>query len=359
MPYNATYPFAVPLLPPLINTFEEGITRRLIEARTELAELNGYSHAMPNPMLLLSPAILRESVASSSIENINTTVAEVLQAQLFPETERPESNKEVLRYREAVFGGHAMIKKMPISVRVINHIHDTLMPNDSSGIRRVQNKIINTANGEPIYTPPIASQIPDLLSNWVNFVNDETTGIDPLIKSAIAHYQFEAIHPFLDGNGRTGRILMVLMLSKYNLLDLPILFISGYIDKNRSEYYRLLQEVTTKYNWSEYLIFMTIGFQEQAKNTKKLLLQIMDLFEKTKMEVREKHKKVYSSDLIESLFTYPIITPAKLSEVLEVHRGTATRYLNTLTEGKILKDSLIGKYHLYVNQKLLTIINKS
>src|SRR5437773_12156548 len=115
---------------------------------------------MPNPMLLLSPAILRESVASSNIENINTTVTEVLQAQLFPEIERPESNREVLRYREAVFEGHAMIKKVPISVRVINRIHDTLMPTDSSGIRKVQNKIINTTTGEPIYTPPIASQIP-------------------------------------------------------------------------------------------------------------------------------------------------------------------------------------------------------
>jgi len=359
MPYNTTYPFDLPLLPPKIDAFEADIARLLIEARCELAELNGYSHGMPNPMLLLSPAILRESVASSSIENINTTVAEVLQAQLFPEVERPESNKEVLRYREAVFEGYEMVKKLPVSLRVINRIHDTLTPDDSSGIRKVQNKIINTSSGEAIYTPPSASQIPNLLSNWVNFVNDETIGLDPLLKTAIAHYQFEAIHPFLDGNGRTGRILMVLMLSHYKILDLPILFISGYIDKNRSEYYRLLQEVTVCGNWKAYLIFMTRGFQEQGKNTKQLLFQVMDLFEKTKSTVREKHKKVYSSDLIECLFSYPIITPAKLAELIGVHRDTATRYLNALRDGSILQDAIVGKYHLFMNKKLLTIINKA
>lgn len=357
MPYNTTYPYDLPLLPPEIGSIQAEMAQLLISARTELAELNGYSRAMPNPMLLLSPAILRESVASSNIENINTTVAEVLQAQLFPETERPESNKEVLRYREAVFGGYEMVKEMPITTRVINHIHSTLMPTGSSDIRKVQNKIINTVTGEPIYTPPAASQIPDLLSNWVSFVNDESTDIDPLLRSAIAHYQFEAIHPFLDGNGRTGRILMVLMLSQYKILSLPILFISGYIDNNRSDYYRLLQEVTMKNNWKEYLVFMTRGFQEQGKNTKRLLLQIMDLFDKTKLIVREDNKKIYSSDLIETVFTYPIITPAKLAEVLGVHRDTATRYLKTLTEANILKDSKIGKYHLYVNEKLLSIVN--
>ncbi|MEP7234389.1 MAG: Fic family protein [Ignavibacteriota bacterium] len=359
MSFHATYPFKLPPLPPNIEAFDENFIKLLIDARTELAELKGYSRVMPDPMLLLSPTILRESVASSSIENINTTVAEVLQAQLFPETERPETNKEVLRYREALLNGYRMLKNnMPLSERLINSIHGNLLPGDSSGIRRLQNKIINTATGAPIYTPPIASDVPKLLSNWAKFVNDETSDLDPLIRCAIGHYQFEAIHPFLDGNGRTGRIVMVLMLARYKILDAPVLFISGYINSNRSEYYRLLLGVSMKGNWGEYLTFMIKGFAEQGKNTKQLLFQIMNLFDSTKSLVKEKHQKVYTRDLIEVLFTYPIITPAKLSEVLGVHRATATKYLNTLREGKILTDRIIGKYHLYINEKLVSLINR-
>ncbi|HET9136085.1 MAG TPA: Fic family protein [Candidatus Kapabacteria bacterium] len=325
-------------------------------ARSELGELNGYSHRMPNPMLLLSPAIVRESVASSNIENINTTVGEVLQAQLFPEIERPESNKEVLRYREALIAGDELLKKFPISERLVNRIHDILIPGPSGGIRKIQNKIINTKTGEIIYTPPAANEIPDLLKHLMQFCN-KNNDIDPLLKTALVHYQFEGIHPYLDGNGRTGRILMVLMLKQYEILTIPVLFISGYIEKRRSQYYNLLLDVTKEQNWIEFLLFIIRGFREQAAETKQLLFQISALLEEFCQTVKRTHPKIYSYDLVETIFTFPVITPAKLSEVLSIHRATASRYLATLSNAKILTDSIVGKYHLYINKKLISLLN--
>jgi Fic family protein len=356
MSFSATYPYDLQDLPPKIDLFDPVLVRELLSARSSLGELNGYSHRMPNPLLLLSPAIVRESVASSSIENIITTIAEVLQAQLFPEAEQPQNNKEVLRYREALLAGHGMLTEFPVSKRVINHVHHILMPQHTGGIRRIQNKMINTRTGEVIFTPPPANDIPRLLDNLIRFCHEDD-GIDPLLKTAMAHYQFEAIHPYLDGNGRTGRILMVLMLTEYKILTLPILFISGYIEQHRSKYYELLLSVTTNNNWSEFLLFMIRGFREQATNTKQLLLDIYLLFDEVCQEVKVRYSKIYSHDLIEPIFSYPVITPAKLSETLAIHRSTASRYLTLLVNGNILTDSVFGKYHLYVNNRLLRLLN--
>jgi len=213
MSFNPTYPHDLALLPPKIDLDSKKLTNLLIKAHSELGELKGYSFSMPNPLLLLSPAIIKESLASSEIENINTTLVNVLENQLFPEAEQKKPDKEVLRYQDAVFTGFSALEKYSLSSRTIHDIQKALLPETpSSGYRKVQNGIKNAATGQIIYMPPIASKIPGLMGNLENFMNDKTDNIDPLIKCAMLHYQFEAIHPFGDGNGRTGRILMVLQL---------------------------------------------------------------------------------------------------------------------------------------------------
>ena len=355
MSFSATYPFDPPLLPPKINFREESFIDLLLKARTELAELKGYSSALPNPMILLSPAVLRESVASSKIENINTTVENVLQMQLFPEVEQREPDKEVLHYKEAVLWGSGQLQKISISTRLITGIHQRLLPETKSAYRKVQNTIADVQTGEVFYTPPEAQKIPGLISNWERFLNTEDN-IDPLIKCIIAHYQFEAIHPFGDGNGRIGRILMVLYLIQKEVLSYPILYISGYINKNRTEYYRLLNNVSAKEQWNEFIIYLLQGFYLQAKETKTSLMTAMKILHDTKELVKTKNPKIYSSDLIEVLFTNPIVSPVSLGRTLGIHYTTASRYLIALNKIGIITDVVVGKYHLYANKKLLNIL---
>ena len=356
MSFDSSQAFDLPLLPPSLNIADQSLFDILLKARTELAELNGAVIALPNPMLLLSPAIVKESLASSEIENIHTTLEEALQNQLFPESEQRNPDKEVLRYREALLWGYAQLPNLPISTRLILGIHQQLL---SSGgeFRKQQNQIANTVTKEIIYTPPIAANIPALIGNWENFVNDDTQKIDPLIRAAIAHYQFEAIHPFTDGNGRTGRILMVLSLVQDKLLHLPVLYISGFINKNRAEYYRLLRAITTDADWYSFIKFFLHAFHQQALETKKMLFAVFMLYQKFLDQIKASHPKIYSADLVQQLFSYPILTPVSLGEKLDIHYTTASRHLHTLAEGGYLKSSKVGKYHFFINHQLMTILS--
>ena len=358
MSFDPTYPHQLALLPPRPVIANTDFGDLLLKARVELAELKGASGQIPNPLLLIAPVIIRESVASSNIENINTTLADVLQWQLFPEAEQRPPDKEVLRYREAMNWGFNNYGKYALSSRLITGIQSRLMPDGNGQYRREQNQIANLASRESLYTPPIASDIPALIGNWENYVNATDESIDPLLRAAIAHYQFEAIHPFRDGNGRTGRILMVLQLIQSGLLQFPILYISGYINQNRSEYYRRLLGVTAEGNWHEFIKYMLTGFYVKARETHEDLTKITRLFDEVKEQVRSRNKKIYSADLVEALFTYPVITPTKLASQLNKHYTTTSRYLAQLTEMGILKEALVGKYHLFANYKLLQILIK-
>ncbi|HKX13025.1 MAG TPA: Fic/DOC family N-terminal domain-containing protein [bacterium] len=356
MTWDAHQPYTPPPLPPAIDLKNPAFFELLLKARTELAELNGYSSALPNPLLLLSPAILKESVASSEIENIHTTFLDALQNELFPEPERNAPDKEVLRYREAIFWGFEQLQKLPISTRIIQGIEAKLLPDSEGEYRRQQNQIKNIATGEVVYTPPIAGEIPQLLSNWENFANQDPEAIDPVLKSAIAHYQFEAVHPFADGNGRTGRILVVLQLVQDKVLKLPILYVSGYIQKNRTEYYRLLRRITSHQDWVPYLQFMLKGFHAQALETKAFVLNIRDLFESFREKIKNALPKIYSGDLIELLFSFPVISPVKLGEKMDIHYTTASRHLKALAEKGYLKNVKLGKYQLFINEALVQIL---
>ncbi|OWP64366.1 addiction module protein [Hymenobacter amundsenii] len=293
MHFNPAYPFELPLLPPTVALDNPFLLRTLVKARTELGELKGYSAAMPDPMLLLSPAIVREAVASSGIENIHTTVESALQQELFPEAERRDADKEVLRYGAAIRWGMDQLPSLPISSRLIVGIQQRLLPDLSTGFRSTPNRIVNSLTGLPVFTPPRAGEIPRLLNNWESFINEPPEELDPLICCAIGHYQFEAIHPFGDGNGRTGRILMVLQLVQADLLAQPTLFISGYINRNRAEYYRLLLAVSEHAEWLPFLLFMITGFQQQARETKDTLFAVMQQVKEFKQQLRTRQVRVH------------------------------------------------------------------
>lgn len=357
MNFNPNKPFNdLPGLPPGINFRDPDLLDLLIKARTQLGELKGYSFSLPNPMLLLSPAILKESLASSEVENIHTTMIQVLEGQVFSEEERMKPDKEVLRYRDAIMWGYKRLDKLKLSTRLTLGVQSQLLPDRPSGYRTQQNAIENDKTKVILYTPPVMSEIPRHMHDLENFLNRTHKGVDPLLVCILGHYQFEAIHPFSDGNGRTGRILMVLSLVESGILTWPILYISGYINKHRSEYYKRLLEVTTMGKWDEYIKFMLVGFQSQALATKDLIFKIMSLYWQMKSEVKKNNRKLYSADLLDAIFSLPVVSPVKLGEVLGCHYTTASRYLKALEGMGIMRKSRIGRYQLYANWKLLELV---
>lgn len=357
MSFDPIYPIQLDLLPPKKPIKNEDFSEILLKSRVELAELKGASGQIPNPFLLTAPLLIRESVESSGIENINTTVANVLENQLLPEDEQNKPDKEVLQYREALYWGMKNLENISLSNRMILGIHKKLLKHEGGEYRTTQNGIVNSKTGEILFTPPVQSEIPRLIGNWEKYVN-ENKELDPLIRSAIAHQQFESIHPFGDGNGRTGRILMVLQLVRDEVLELPILFISGYINKNKTEYYKLLRDVNAKDNWHEYIEFMLQGFYMQAKETKETLKKVTVFHKELKEQIKNDHPKIYSADLLESLFSYPVIIPTKLASEMKIHYTTASKHLLQLANAGILQSMKVGRNHFFINKKLVSILSK-
>jgi Fic family protein len=354
--FNPPKPFDLPLLPPPDIFRSVEVYEILPEVRASLGELKGYAELLPNPMLLLSPAIIKESLASSNIENIHTTLEDVLQQTLFPEVERRPENKEVIRYREAALWGFGQLQKIPLSRRVIEGVQRRILPGKEGGFRRVQNRIANQTSGAILYTPPEPQHLDRLISNLEQYMHNEEERLDPLIRTAVSHYQFEAIHPFLDGNGRAGRILIVLQLIHHGILNLPVLYISGYINEQRDEYYRLLRRVSSDGEWIPFILYMLRAFHTQAKETHRVLFEIVKLYNEFRNELKENFPALSKTNLAEILFQSPIITPVRLGEAMQVHYTTASRHLNDLRNAGILRDMQSGKYHLYINHRLMGIL---
>lgn len=359
MRFDVEHPFPLPPLPPKGDFSRAHFADDLVAARVELAELKGSGQLLPNPLLLLSPAVLRESIASSKIENIHTTIFDALQMQLLPEGQRPQTDKEVLRYRDTLMQGFSLLDKFAVCTRVIHQVYRRLLPESDAGYRKQQNRIISDKTGATIYTPPPADQVPDLIRNWEQFINAVDDEMDPLIKAAIAHYQFEAIHPFGDGNGRCGRILIVLYLVQAGILQWPILFISGYLIRHRSDYYRLLKGITENGQWDDFIRFLLRGFHEQARETRELLVATMAQLEKFKSRLQRELPSVYSHELVEALFSTPVITPSHLARDLGIHYRTAGRYLGQIEDKGLLKGKIHGKYHLFFNSDLIELLRHS
>ncbi len=355
MKFNPSKPHNLASLPPNLDCKTDIIWSALCDARAELAELKGYSSKLNNPMVLLTLIVLEEAVESNRIENIHTTVESVLKNQLKSESTRKGADKEARKYLEALYWAMEYQPKYSLLSRLIFGIHKILLGN-SHGYRHQQNAIANKATGDVIYTPPPAPKINDLIQNWETFVNNPESDTNySLIKCAIAHYQFEAIHPFMDGNGRTGRVLMALQLAQENFLDFPILYTSAYLSKRQSEYYSALKAVTEKGDWQQFVLFMLEAFKTQSKKTKEKLFKLDTLYQSLVSKLEKDHQKLNAQKIADHLFGWPFTTPAQYARALKVHSQTASKHLRELAQAKILIDYWEGKRHIFVYGALVDL----
>lgn len=368
--YSPTQPFDLKNLPPLIKLTDHpdlnSLFTKVTKAQKAISELKGSLSNIDNPDILLNSLYLQESISSSAVENIHTTIESALEDETKPERERSQANKEVLRYREALFAGQKSLEKFGLSSRTIKAVHKNLKVTKGvpGEFREQQNSLTNElADGtrQVIYTPPIHKNINNLLGNWETFA-DKNEDFIPLIKAAICHYQFEAIHPFEDGNGRTGRILMVLQLVQDGLLEYPALFVSGYLSKYEKKYKNLLLEVTTKNKWWDFIEFMIIGFGYQATNTQIALIKL----EMARLELIDKFfedkKNIIRKSSVETVINHIFENPTTHSKFMEsetgIHWQTCTKYLNYLSDNKILSQEKHGRYRFFSNNLAINALNK-
>lgn len=335
------------------------ILEALNEATRSLAELKGLASSIPNQHILINAITINEAKDSSAIENIVTThdsIYKVLTESGFKE----EAAKEVVDYRSAIWHGYEIIKEKGfISTNVLVELQSMIEPN-KTGIRKTPGtNLVNSKTGEIIYTPPQAeSEIRDLLKNLEDYINNNGDEVDPLIKMALIHYQFETIHPFYDGNGRTGRILNVLYLVLNNLLTSPILYLSNYINKSKDTYYKLFNEFRENNKYEEWIIYILKGIEVTSKNTIDLIKQIQNEMESYKEEFMTKLPKIYSDELLYSLF-YEVYTRINYIENrCGVTRQTATTYLNSLVDNGLLEYEKVGRESIYKNTRLINLLKK-
>ena len=335
------------------------ILEALNEATRSLAELKGLASSIPNQHILINAITINEAKDSSAIENIVTThdsIYKVLTESGFKE----EAAKEVVDYRSAIWRGYEIIKEKGfISTNVIVELQSMIEPN-KTGIRKTPGtNLVNSKTGEIIYTPPQAeSEIRDLLKNLEDYINNNGDEVDPLIKMALIHYQFETIHPFYDGNGRTGRILNVLYLVLNNLLTSPILYLSNYINKSKDTYYKLFNEFRENNKYEESIIYILKCIEITSKNTIDLIKQIQNEMESYKEKFMTKLPKIYSDELLYSLF-YEVYTRINYIENrCGVTRQTATTYLNSLVDNGLLEYEKVGRESIYKNTRLINLLKK-
>jgi Fic family protein len=313
---------------------------------------------IPNEQILISTLTLQEARASSAVENIITTQDELFKAELQAELALSTATKEVQNYANALRKGFEAVRTNKIlSLNHILQIQEELEQNQA-GLRKVPGTALkNAATGETIFTPPQhPDQIADLMQNLVLFINDdELSDMDPLVKMAIIHHQFESIHPFYDGNGRTGRIINMLYLVCKDLLQLPVLYLSRYIIEHKAEYYRLLQQVRDTSEWEGWLLFLLHGVEETAKQTIEMVKGINSLMKAYKKRIRTELPKIYSQDLLNNIFKHPYTKIEFVMSDLMVSRPTATAYLDALVGKGYLEKHKIGKSNFYLNQPLYNI----
>ncbi|CAN5521716.1 Fic/DOC family N-terminal domain-containing protein [soil metagenome] len=350
----------LPFLPPSKSKIETvKVLKQLVKSSVALAELKGITNTLPNPEILLNAVILKEARASSEIENVITTQDKLYQALSAKCVQIDGATKEVLRYREAMLYGVNFIKKKSfLSTYAVIEIQKILEENNA-GLRKLPGTALrNGATGKVIYTPPDnIDSINRLMRNYEQYINEKDE-ISHLVKMAIQHYQFESIHPFYDGNGRTGRIINILHLILGGLLENPVLFLSGYIIDNKSEYYKLLQEVRVKENWETWILFILKGIELTAKETIKQVNEINNLFSLTQEIVKKKMPKSYRKELIELLFEHPYCKSEYLTKRLDISRITAAKYLKELEKIGVLKSKKVWKETLYINTKLFELLKK-
>ena len=352
--------FMLSNLPPVVDLETKRILRKAASAHRYLAELKGVSATIPNQAILINTLALQEAKDSSAIENIITTYDDLYREDIFPEHTLSAAAKEVSHYVTALKKGLSWVKENGLLTS--NHIIEIQAELEShrSGFRKLPGtELRNEQTGEILYTPPQNPQeIIDLMSNLEKYLNEDSTiDIDPLIKMAVIHYQFESIHPFYDGNGRTGRIINVLYLVLKDLLDIPVLYLSRYIVKNKGAYYNLLQKVREESAWEEWILFMLTAVEETSQQTILMVKAISKALQDYKHFIRT-HHKFYSQDLINNLFFHPYTKIEFMMRDLGVSRHTATKYLDALCEDKLLKKQKIIHSNYYINTALYDILTR-
>jgi len=350
-PYND-----LPPLPPAADIETRPILKSCIEARAALAALKHAGALIPNQGVLINTIPLLEAQASSEIENIVTTTDALFRyAQLAQENADP-ATKEALRYRTALREGVESLRRKPLSTSTAVAVCSTIKGMQMD-IRKVPGTALqNQATGATIYTPPAgAALLREKLANWERFIHDES-GIDTLVRMAVAHYQFEAIHPFTDGNGRTGRVLNQIMLVEQDLLALPVLYLSRYIIRNKTDYYRLLLAVTQHAEWEEWILYVLRGVHETANWTMAKIHAIRDLMTHTTGYVRTQTPKLYTRELAELIFVQPYCRIQNFVEAGLGHRETASIYLKALCDIGILRETKVGREKLFIHPKFISLL---
>ncbi|MCK5856684.1 MAG: Fic family protein [Bacteroidales bacterium] len=336
------------------------ILKKSATAHRALAELKGVVSSIPNESILINTLGLQEAKDSSAIENIITTHDDIFKAELNLDGFKSLNAKEVQNYISALKKGFSLISKNKILTNNDIIQIQSELENNNAGFRKVPGTALkNATTREVVYTPPQDyDTILDLMANLEQFINDESISeFDPLVKMGIIHYQFESIHPFYDGNGRTGRIINVLYLVMNNLLDLPILYLSRYIIENKGQYYTLLQEIRETDNWENWILYMLDAIEEIAKETIVLIGEIKKLIFEYKNTLRDNYK-FYSQDLLNNLFKHPYTKIEFIEKDLGVSRVTASKYLNQLAKDGILKKEKLGTGNYYINEKLIEILKR-
>lgn len=336
------------------------VLKSLPAAHGALAELKGLASTIPNQSILVNTLGLQEAKDSSAIENIFTTHDDLYKSELNVDVAKSLNAKEVQNYITALKTGFGLIREQDMLTNgTILKIQESLEDNNA-GFRKVPGTLLkNASTGEVIYTPPQHSEdILRLMSNLEQFVNDpEMSDYDPIVRMAIIHYQFESIHPFYDGNGRTGRILNILYLILEGLLNLPILYLSSYVIRHKADYYRLLQQVRTDKSWEEWLLFMIKAVEVTSRETIDLILDIKKLMQEYKLRLRDNYK-FYSQDLLNNLFKHPYTKIEFVVQDLGVSRITAANYLNKLAKDGLLEKERIGTGNYYINRVLFELLSK-
>ncbi|MBW3888626.1 Fic family protein [Neisseria meningitidis] len=352
IPYND-----LPPLPPKQDIESKTILKRCITARASLARLKQAAELIPNQAMLINTLPVMEARASSEIENIVTTTDKLFQS-LQMDTERQDpATKEALQYRTALFSGYESLASRPLCTQTAIMVCNAIKHPYEMAIRKTGGTALKGGNsGNVVYTPPEGEEtIRGKLANWERFIH-ESGDLDPLIIMAAAHYQFEAIHPFTDGNGRTGRILNSLLLIEKGLLDLPILYLSRYIIENRADYYRLLLGVTERQDWESWIIYILDGVADTADWTVSKIDAIRRLFEQTRQHIRTHAQGIYTHELVNLLFEQPYTRIANLEAAGIAKRQTASKYLKELSDIGVLQEIAIGRDKLFIHPRLMELL---
>ena len=358
MPFDPVRPYnTLPLLPPRADVESYAVLKSCIAAQAALAETRIAGELIPNQAVLINSIPLFEAQASSEIENIVTTTDRLFRFADQTESQPDPATKETLRYRTALNEAAQTLKRRPLSTATAIEVCRTIRAIETDIRSTPGTALLNEATGAIVHTPPEGSAlIRDMLANWEQYIHAED-GVDPLIKMAVMHYQFEAIHPFTDGNGRTGRILNLLYLIECGLIEIPVLYLSRSIIRRKSDYYELLRRVTTEQAWEEWILFMLAAVHETARWTTSKIRAVRKLLDQTAETMRTRVPKIYSHELAEIIFVQPYCRIANLVEAGIAKRQTASEYLKALADIGLLEERSFGREKIFINPAFLRVLS--